>query len=400
MEGRATRRDKPRGLRSRCRWLPFAISIALLAAAGCEQEVDTTYAAIRGPSLNGVSAFVQLLRDTGHTVIARQHLPTEVDSEFETLVVFDDSFTGLDSTAAELLLEFLFADGPRTLLLVLRDSDGAIDYLRNVLARDDLSPDRRRRAEELRDACELALAKATSAPRVATFPFPDGLVTETRGPAAEAVAVRLRGGPGDSVEHVNARWELRRRLEPDREAAPLWTSGRERLLVRRRLHEASILVLTSAAPLLNGGLVDPGNRRLAEEVASLLPRRGRLLVTGSSQAVGDCGGAAASGRDGNDSAEGDEPSLWRLLRVQPLPWVAAQASVALALFCWCTAPIFGRPRQSSPALVQDFGHHVEALANLFDKAPAAGAAFARERLEAWQPTGTDTVRKGCRPPRR
>jgi hypothetical protein len=72
----------------------------------------------------------------------------------------------------------------------------------------------------------------------------------------------------------------------------------------------------------------------------------------------------------------------------------------MALFCWCTAPIFGRPRQSSPAHAQDFGHHVEALGNLFDKSPAAGTAFARERLAAWQPAASSPTRKTTRPQRR
>jgi hypothetical protein len=174
----------------------------------------------------------------------------------------------------------------------------------------------------------------------------------------------------------------------------LWMTGEDRLLVRHRLDDATILVLASAAPLLNGGLVDPGNRRLAEDLASLLPTAGRMLLAGSAQIFGGRGGG------GNENGDKDEPSLWRLLRIQPLPWVAAQAIAAMALFCWCTAPIFGRPRRSSPDHAQDFGHHVEALGNLFEKSPAAGSAFARERLAAWQPAASSTRRRTNRSPRR
>jgi hypothetical protein len=369
--------------------------LVLVAAAGCDREIDTSYAAVRGPSINGIAAFVQLLRDTGHAVTARQYLPAEIDPETDTVVVFDDSFTGLPQPAAELLSGFLRSGGSRTLLVVLRDSDGAIDYLRAVLSRDDLSADRRRRAEEMLGWFETALATATALPRPATPPFADGLATQDRGPAGEAVEVLLPQRPGAAEQRVSARWELRRRLEPGRGTETLWTTGRDRLLVRRRLDDAKILVLASAAPLLNGGLVDPGNRRLAEDLASLLPTTGRMLVAGSSQVVGGDGGSS-----GGEAGDEDEPSLWRLLRVQPLPWVAAQAIAALMLFCWCTAPIFGRPRRSSPVHAQDFGHHVEALANLFAKSPAAGGDFARERLAAWQPATSSSIRKPNPAPRR
>lgn len=366
--------------------------LVLAAAVGCDREIDTSYAAVRGPSINGIAAFVQLLRDTGHALTARQYLPAEIDPETDTLVVFDDSFTGLDPAAAELLSGFLRGGGSRTLLVVLRDSDGAIDYLRDVLSRDDLSADRRRRAEEMLGWFETALATATALPRPATPPFADGLAAQDRGPAGEAVEVRLRPRSAAAERRVSARWELRRRLAPGRAVESLWTTGPDRLLVRHRLDEATILVLASAAPLLNGGLVDSGNRRLAEDVASLLPSTGSMLVAGSSQ----IGGGGTGDEDGDE----DEPSLWRLLRIQPLPWVAAQAIAAMMLFCWCTAPIFGRPRRSSPAHAQDFGHHVEALGNLFDKVPAAGSDFAREQLAAWQPTASSSSRRTNRPPRR
>lgn len=372
----------------------------LAAVTGCDRGIDTTYAAVRGPSINGVAAFVQLLRDTGHRVTARQSLPAEIDPDVATMVVFDESFTGLSPQAAERLPKFVFGGGSRTLLLVLRDSDCIVDYLRDILGRDDLSPDRRTRAQALLAGVEEALAIATKLPRATTPPFPDGLTTTPRPQPAEAIDVQLRAEGDGPPTSITARWELRRRLrcddEGDEDAVTLWEAGEDRLLVRRRLGGGTLMVLASAAPLLNGGLVDPGNRLLAENLAGLLPTDGKLLVTASA-AEGDGG----SGGGGDDAADDDqeEPSPWRLLGVQPLPWIAAQAIAAMALFCWCTAPIFGRPRRSSPAHAQNFGHHVDALANLLAKAPAAGAAFARERLAAWRPPATPAALKPRRPPR-
>lgn len=385
----------------------WGFALLLAAGTGCEREIDTTYAAVRGPSINGVAAFVQLLRDTGHSVTARQSLPAEVDPDVATVVVFDESFTGLSPQAAERLPKFVFGGGSRTLLLVLRDSDCIVDYLRDILGRDDLSPDRRTRATALLAGVEEALATATTLPRATTPPFPDGLATMPRPPTAEAIDVRLPAGGDGPPTSITARWELRRRLrfdddgEEEDDAVTLWQAGEDRLLVRRRLGGGTLMVLASAAPLLNGGLVDPGNRLLAENLAGLLPTDGKLLVTASAPEGDGGSGDGGSGDGGDDDADDDEdePSPWRLLGVQPLPWIAAQAIAALALFCWCTAPIFGRPRRSSPAHAQNFGHHVDALANLLAKTPAAGAAFARERLDAWRPPATPAAPKSRRPPR-
>jgi hypothetical protein len=376
------------------------LPLLLAATCGCDREIDTTYAAVRGDSINGIAAFVQLLRDTGHTVTARQRLPAEIDAEVTTLVVFDHSFTGLDPEVRQLLASFAFTAPARTLLLVLRDSDCVVEYLRTVLARDDLPENRRSRAEMLLAAFEEFLDSQTSAPRAATDPFADGLAVTRRDPGAEAIEVTVRPGGRGTTRAIPARWPLRRRLEPALDAATLWRSASEPLLICEETDSATLLVLASAAPILNGGLVDPGNRLLAEDLASRLPTEGKLMVAGSAEIAGGSGGSGGSGSDGGDGDEADEPSPWRLLTVQPLPWVAAQALAAMALFCWCTAPIFGRPRQSSPTHTQDFGHHVAALANLFDKSPAAGEAFARGRLADWReaaPTITSKPRRRTRP---
>ncbi len=376
----------------------IAVCFFLLAACvGCDREIDTTYAAVRGDSINGIAAFVQLLRDTGHMVTARQRLPAEIDAEVTTLVVFDHSFTGLELEPGHLLASFASAAPGRSLLLVLRDSDCVVEYLRAVLARDDLPENRRSRAELLLADCEQFLDSQTSAPRAATDPFADGLAVTRRDPGAEAIEVTVRPGSRRPARAIPARWPLRRRLEPTRGATTLWRSAGEPLLVCEETGSATLLVLASGAPILNGGLVDPGNRLLAEDLAGRLPTEGKLLVVGSAKIAGGGGGSGSGGS--GDGDEADEPSPWRLLTVQPLPWVAAQALAAMALFCWCTAPIFGRPRQSSPTHAQDFGHHVAALANLFDKSPAAGQSFAREQLAAWREAAPTITSKPRRRPR-
>jgi len=336
------------------------IMAILLCGAGCDRRITSTYGAVRGDSINGLAAFVQLLRDGGHATTALQRLPARIDDDVRTVIVVDDSFTGLRPEARDVLEAWRKTDGRHTLVLVLRDSDALIEYLREILA-GELPANRREVARQLLDDAEQTLATATAGPRVETPSLFDGLAVAERPATSESteVTVRPRGADGDTI---TARWSLRRRLRSRAPGQVLWESGEDRLLVRHRAVGLEVLVMASAAPLLNGGLVDPGNREL-------------------------------------DEAE--EPSPWRLLAVQPLPWLAAQAIVALGLFCWCTAPIFGRPREVSPTHAQDFGHHVDALANLVSKSTAAGPAFARRRLDEWraaapsQPGGRP--RRGSRP---
>jgi hypothetical protein len=360
-----------------------ACALAVLASCcgGCERGLETDYAAVRGASLNGVAAFVQLLRDTGHGTTARQSLPARIDPDVRTVVVFDDSFTGLRPEAQDVLRAWTAAEGRHTLLLVLRDGDATVDYLRNVLE-DDLPAERRDAARDLLARAEAALREATAEPRTATPPFFDGLEPAERSGSPEAAEVRVRGRDAPAAS-ITARWELHRRLRSRASGQTLWESGGDRLLVRHRDDRVERLVLASAVPLLNGGLVDAGNRTLAEHLATLLPTDGKILVAGSADvaAGGEAGGA--DGEDGTADA-GEEPSTWRLLAVQPLPWVALQATVALILFCWCTAPILGRPREVPATHAQDFGHHVDALAALFARSPVDGPAFARQRVAEWR----------------
>jgi len=408
--------------------------LAVLAAAvslssGCDRQIETSYAAVRGDSINGVSAFVQLLRDTGHATIARQELPRQIGAQERTIVVFDDSFTGLRPEAAAVLDHAMTEDGNRTFVLVLRDGDAVIDYLLNIIAHDTLFEERKRAAQYLLEEATAKLDQATSHPRESTPPFPDALQPHVREADGAVTTVRLRcdaadddmeadelelnhlervekpdlssptsrvGRPqqtpderGSRAAGVPARWELHRRLEPPADGLILWetdTDG-EPLLVRTRQGSKEIFVLASSTPILNGGLVDPGNRRLAEQLARLLPTEGSLLLAGSSRV------ASGGGADGGGSRA--ESSPWRLLFVQPLPWLAAQAIAVLGLFCWCTTPIFGRPRRSSPRHVHDFGKHVGALASLLARTPN-GVGYCWKRLEEWRKQAPRAGRKPAR----
>ena len=344
----------------------LAAVLLVALAAGCDRDPDTRYGTVRGESLNGVSAFVQLLRDAGHRTTTRRWLAERIVGRHDAAIVFADGFTAPEEETRRLLERFLAADGDQTVIFVARDSDAAIDYWQTVAAAPGLAADK---AATARARHRSAVAEL----RVETQPtFAAGKTDLAYGLAAREqplpapIEVEVSGA---AAAPIVARWDQRRRLEPPRGMRPLWTHAGEPLLVVSRGRDRTLL-LASAAPLLNGGLVDPGNRRLAAALVAELPAAARVVVVGSARI------RAAS--------EDDEagPSPWRLLAVQPHPWIFAQAVAAIVLFCWWRAPIFGRPRREEAGRPLDFGHHVDALGSLLRK--SGDEAFARARLEAWR----------------
>lgn len=359
----------PWGPRARPDLLAFLLSL-LAAVAGCGPSLETDYGTLRGASVNGVSAFVRLLRDTGHTTTLRRRLPSRIDPDLRTLVVVDGSFDELDPAAGESLERWLDGSGRHTALLLLRDGDATSAYLRSVVDRDDVGAAEKEEARSLLGRAEEDLRQATARSRQASPPFPDGLEPATRAESAGPVDVRFHDASDDGS--VEARLERHRRAAESPEAETLWEADGSPLLIRSEIGADEVLVLATAQPLLNGSLVDPGNRVLAERLVRSLSVDGEVLVVGAAE-------VSASEED-----DEEERPAWHLLTVQPLPWVAAQAAVAMLAFCWCTAPIFGRPRRVRADHAQDFSHHVDALATLLARIPGAGAAFSMARIEQWR----------------
>ena len=361
--------------------LRLHVAAALLGVclAGCDRDPDDTYAALRGESLNGVSALVQLLRDSGRTTNTRSQLGPRMIGRHDVAVVFADSFSAPSDEARAVLDRFLAAPGDQTVVFAIRDSDAAVDYWRAVAAYPGLAADKAKTARRNFARADGDLKRATLE-KVEAGATPLDYALDSRAePAATPTKVL---GADSGHPPLLAHWPRARRFRPPPNALPVWTMEGESLLVEREqvsVGGSSVpsrdrtLILASAAPLLNAGLVDPGNRRLAQALVDLLPAGCRVVVVGSSR--------VRTEREERD----DETSTWRLLAIQPNPWIAAQALLAMILFCWWKAPIFGRPRREERGRPEDFGHHVDALAALLRR--SGDEAFTRGRVEAWRRSG-------------
>lgn len=89
---------------------------------------------------------------------------------------------------------------------------------------------------------------------------------------------------GNEEKYVVANWPLIGRLIPGNSAC-LWQKGTESVLTETHFSSAKLLIMASAYPLLNAGLVDPGNRILCEQLIAKLEPMGRIAVAISSRWV-------------------------------------------------------------------------------------------------------------------
>ena len=389
------RQSKAKGLPRRGRdaggWLlVLGGMLASITAAGCSQEPASTHGDVVGDSLNGVSAFVQMLRDQGHPVTARPEISAAAFRERDAAIVFVDSDGPIEDDAAARLESFLGQPGPQSVFFVGRDGDWGVDYWRFVADAGDLTEAKRQRArDKRRDAAQdLAAWYGDVEATTAIVPFAEARLVvrgEERGEAKVDVSMLPEDSTGSPVV-IHGAWPWRRGVEPGADDDVAWEIDGEAFLVRSILDDEgdTIVVMGSDMPLLNAGLVDRGNRRIAEAFVGLIPAGAGVVVFGSSQ--------MATGEEEDEGNGG----LWRLISVPPHPWIVAQLVLCLALFCWSRASIFGRPRTPSAAALRDFGHHVDAVGRLLARSnnPAASDVL----LAEWQRVGKPGFGPGAHEP--
>lgn len=333
---------------------------------GCGKTLETQYASPLGESINGASGFIELVKSQGHRTQLWRSVSPRIKHEFDVLVMFHNSYEKIPKETMTNLREMMRVGSLVTVLIVLRDSDCAVDYWRQVAAMPETSEaDKKAAAKAAVDL--LADVKVGSfrefkAETGESF----GMKRVDREDASPVIPVEIH--VDGSPVTIEARWPLSRRLEPARDVDVLWTTTDEPLLIEDIDDDGTILVLANAGPILNGGLVDPGNRRLAEELVNLLPEKSRVAIALSSR--------------WSDGKFVDSPSTLQFLKVHPHGWIFGQTVLALILFCWWKLPIFGRPQVATNSETVRFGKHVEALGALLRR--TRDVTFARLLIRDWQ----------------
>lgn len=346
-----------------CRWI---IVGAFLALAGCSQTLETRYAATRGKSINGISCFVDLLRASGRKVDLWPGISPEMKEQYDTLIIVQMAFDPRMRLEKHKLSELVEYGDRLQVIMIVRDSDAEVEYWRQIKERTDLTEKQLEAARREYSQARADFESASSGKLDMDEELKFGLTTVNRieSPSVKTVSYRV----DEEIRNVEANWPLHRRLVPSGAAQVLWNSGEDPLLIKEETSIGEYLVLSSAAPLLNGGLVDKGNRQLVEDFIGHIPESAHIAIALSTNWF--------------DFSGHRSPSMFDFVKVHPNGWVLCQAIVALLLFCWWKFPIFGRPKVALNVETARFGRHVEAFGRLLRRTQDTN--YARQKIRDWQ----------------
>lgn len=347
---------------------------ACLLISGCGgTPLDSSYGAVKRPSVNGIGVFIDLLRSQGRRVDVLPAISGPL-SRYSKVILFHEGFDALPEDTVQFLHDGW--DDHQTIVIVLRDSDWAMEYWEEIAKQLDKNAPPEAAAARRVSGLERALLLQQTSSSVAASPLIGyGLDAHARPGFGRATQVQgiVLDDEQASVREFSflVDFPLRRRLtlpggESQRVSA-VWWAGAEPLMLTWKLEDGPrIYILGTAAPLLNAGLINPGNRQFAQKVMDLVADPEPMAVITSSLLL----------------TEDEEISMWRFARIFPHPWILGQSLVALILFCWWKWPIFGRPHTDQSVETKRFGHHVAAVGEML--ARTGNVRFAVQRIQEWQ----------------
>ncbi len=373
-------------------------ALLALVLAGCgTTQIELEYAATGGDSVNGIVQFAARLGERATVVRQRWlgpeligcdavvHVRPEVglpEAESWTWVQrwleeHDDDLRLASATAADAWRrgEDPHEDEPRTFVLILRDGTLGPFLLRRW-AETVLPGWSATAAAERRDRL-LAQAQAS-----AERPWP---ASEQWGPVV-ATAVPLRSptrlhGPGlPATPPAFAQRSVRVQIElADEPVGWIDADGPSPWMLVERFGRHRLIIVASAQPLLDAGLVDPSARRMAQALLDLVVpvtgdgRRQRVAILRTLE--------PPPARPERHQDTQSHPIALLLTR-DPFRWIAWHA-LALLLIAGAAGVWVGRRRVASVRHGRRFGDHIAALGRQLRRDHAA--AWCRAQLRRLRP---------------
>ncbi len=360
-----------------CRLL--MLIIVLVSTTGC-QMLDTTYGSYRGPSINGIRVFVELLRDKGHRVDVWPSLNERLYEDYEVIIVFHNEFSGPETKSVEEIWSLAELGACTKILYIGRDLDVAADYWNAV------SKQYREKGDQKN--ADLAASTATDVRSETTSDLSRKFKDEHSnwffdidGPSNGIRTVKhvtRLNEDGEVDSEIPCDWQLYRKMIPPKESIVLWQTAEdeEPVLLWSEYDSVEVFALSSGFPLLNGALITPENRKLVDALEKEIAISGKVAVITSSHL----------------EEFGKRPSSWQFLQVFPHPWIVAHFVIFVVLFCLARFPIFGRPKRTVSRDVKRFGAHVEAMADLLRRTRQRD--FALKQIQTWHDQQTKHRKRG------
>lgn len=357
------------GRRVGTRSIASLLCLAALLLTGCGEKLDSRYgvrqAASSAQSVNGVTALGHLFTSRGHQVSGWRWLSPRLQERADVIVWFPDSMQGPDADIRTWLEDWLLDQPGRTLIYVGRDYDAAITYWQKM--RKDAPEDQLSEINHKLSAAAGDLRAARSSTLREDY---DWFTVEPMQRSRRITT--LEGDPAwlAGIDPAKTELELHTRLVPPDDAELLLASEGESLVSRQSWGESQLIVVTNGSFLLNLPLVNREHRKLAgrlvdevgpgeKQVYFLEPSFGMLTIL-------------------EEDPDFSMPTGLGIVGVFPFNHILLHLAILGALFCWARYAIFGIPQEPSDDEANDFGQHVMALGELFEK--TGDYAFAELRL--------------------
>jgi hypothetical protein len=369
--------------------------LAGLLGCGRQAELDTVYGQRRGAgtrSVNGTLVLAERFDQAGFRVSGWRRLSPKLERE-RVIVWAPDRFGAPQDEETDYFESWLQAEKGRTLVLIGRDYDAAVDYWQRVLKQST-------GAQRLRTRQQLAHAQAGfQARRHAErednacdwfswdFDLPPQRLRSVEGPLVgdtDSLAVDLPNSCQLTLREDASVDEWTNDL-----ASEALLSGDGRLLAARlrrdSWQDSQIIVVVDGSWLLNLPQVDRSRRQLASRLIEACGPPGRVcfLESGPEPLL-------------ITSSDTELPLVLQMFQIWPVNLLMLHLVAVGLIYCFHVCPIFGRPRRLPEERLSDFGKHINAVGELLEQ--GQDDAYAKAQLDQYQEL-TSSRRPGGDEPR-
>ena len=355
--------------------LQIAIGLAIFLPTFLNaQDLENGYGRARGGnysrSVSGTASLMQMFRDKGHRVSTWGKLSPRIE-EFDTILWFPDDYEPPDLEVVARIEAWLeegnygWGQDDRTFVYVARDFNAELLYWRAILPNATIENKGTIERKIAQGVNEETSDRGILAPTASCEWFElERLLDEkevnglkgrwARGVDGSKVDIRIRS----TIDHEDLDDDSGEYYTP--ELRTLLESRAGDAIVIEITHEeywgnGKILIVVNGSFLLNLGLVNQENRKLAMKVVDSCASGSDVLFLESGK-----GGIQVS----NVEAVDDSTRLQDWMQKWPLNFMVYHLLALGFVFMFAFFPIFGRPRELPSEQSSDFGKHIESLGDL------------------------------------
>ena len=312
-------------------------------------ELDHEYGTLRGKSVNGLNAFVEVLKSLGHEVRFANSVNQKLEEFADVIFRFSDRPGPPSAMEAQWYDAWLSSGFDSYLVYIPRDVDMMFPYCSTALqkyqAKGDLES-----ADFYRNAMENYRKWSQDLPSPADDPVdnPYWFKTEFVNDKSENSAANWVGPWADGP----VKWPIRETLQSGQGGVLLECSQGPVVVANGRR-----LFLANGAPMLNAGLVDKTLRGILERIIL------KLELTDYQQNVVILVG------DNLFETDASENPLWKILTTWPMSLLGWHLILTGLALCWVKAIRKGPIRNGDRHQWANFSSHTRAVGIQLKKCP-------------------------------